>query len=119
LRLTHQFCHRERLKGAWRSRMNNAQPEIASLRFTSLAMTKLGSSALIRELHVYGELMPVGKNKKIQHTGLGKRLMAEAERIAVKNGYEKMAVIAGVGVRDYYRKMGYRLENTYMVKKIK
>jgi len=75
-------------------------------------------TALMRELHVYGELMPVGKNKKIQHTGLGKKLMAEAERIAVKNGYKKMAVIAGVGVRDYYRKMGYKLKETYMIKNI-
>jgi elongator complex protein 3 len=76
------------------------------------------STALIRELHVYGELMPVGEGKKIQHAGFGKKLMAEAENIAVKNGYVKMAVIAGVGVRDYYRKMGYKLKGTYMLKKI-
>jgi elongator complex protein 3 len=76
-------------------------------------------TVLIRELHVYGELMPVGKGKRVQHTGLGKRLMAEAEKVAVNNGFEKMAVIAGVGVRDYYRRLGYRLEESYMVKKLK
>ncbi len=72
--------------------------------------------AIIRELHVYGELVPVGDKKIIQHAGLGKKLMLEAEKIAEKNGYKKIAVISGVGVRGYYRKLGYKLKNTYMVK---
>jgi len=83
-----------------------------------LAMT-LEGAALIRELHIYGELVPVGKNKKIQHAGLGKKLMAETEKIARKNGYKKIAVIAGVGAREYYRKLGYRLEESYMIKNLK
>ena len=78
----------------------------------------LQDTALIRELHVYGELVPVGKNKKIQHAGLGKKLMAEAEKIAMKNGFKKIAVISGIGVRDYYRKLEYRLWNSYMIKKL-
>ncbi|RLC37200.1 tRNA uridine(34) 5-carboxymethylaminomethyl modification radical SAM/GNAT enzyme Elp3 [Candidatus Falkowbacteria bacterium] len=78
----------------------------------------LKNSALIRELHVYGELVPPGGRKKVQHAGLGKKLMAEAERIAKENGHKKMAVISGIGVRDYYRKLGYRLKDTYMVKNI-
>jgi elongator complex protein 3 len=45
--------------------------------------------------------------------------MREAEKITKKEfGLNKIAVISGVGVRDYYRKLGYRLENTYMIKKI-
>ena len=76
------------------------------------------SATLIRELHVYGELVSVGGNKKIQHAGLGKMLMTEAEKIARKNLYKKMAVIAGVGVRGYYRKLGYKLENSYMIKSL-
>jgi elongator complex protein 3 len=76
----------------------------------------LDDSALIRELHVYGELVPVGGKKKVQHVGLGKKLMLEAEKIARENGYKKIAVIAGVGARGYYRKLGYRLEESYMVK---
>ena len=76
----------------------------------------LQKAALIRELHVYGELVPVGQSKKIQHAGLGKRLMAEAEKIVKKFEYKKIAVIAGVGVRQYYRKFGYKLKNSYMVK---
>lgn len=74
--------------------------------------------AIIRELHVYGQLVPVGGNKKTQHTGLGKKLMAEAEKISKKVGADSVAVISGVGVRGYYKKIGYKLKNTYMVKKI-
>jgi len=80
--------------------------------------------ALIRELHVYGELVPVSTSagsvqaSRIQHIGFGKKLMLEAEKIARDNGYKKIAVIAGVGVRGYYRKLGYRLENSYMVKNL-
>ncbi|MFH0923180.1 MAG: tRNA uridine(34) 5-carboxymethylaminomethyl modification radical SAM/GNAT enzyme Elp3 [Candidatus Falkowbacteria bacterium] len=78
----------------------------------------LQGAALIRELHVYGELVPVGGNKKIQHAGLGRKLMAEAEKIARRNGHKKIAVISGIGVRGYYRRLGYRLRDGYMVKKL-
>jgi len=74
--------------------------------------------ALIRELHVYGELVPMGGAKKIQHSGLGTRLLAEAEKLAHQAGIKKIAVISGVGVRGYYRKKGYRLVGNYMIKKI-
>jgi elongator complex protein 3 len=76
----------------------------------------LFDSAIIRELHVYGELVPVGSKKKTQHSGLGKLLMKEAERIVKEAKYEKIAVISGVGVREYYRKLGYKLKNSYMLK---
>jgi len=76
------------------------------------------SLALIRELHVYGELVPVGGRKKVQHAGLGRQLMAEAEKIAARKGFKKIAVISGIGARGYYRKLGYRLKDTYMTKKI-
>lgn len=77
------------------------------------------NSAIIRELHVYGELVPVGENKKIQHSGLGKKLMKKAEQITKNNGFNKIIIISGIGVRGYYRKLGYRLRNTYMVKNLK
>ena len=88
---------------------------------------KLNSyDAYIRELHTYGQLISIKQeNKKtrkqttkIQHRGLGKLLVKEAEKIAKKNKTPKLAVISGVGVRDYYRKLGYKLEKTYMVKSI-
>ena len=80
---------------------------------------RLAEQAFIRELHVYGELVPVGAKKRVQHAGLGKKLMAEAEKIAKEQGYQEIAVIAGVGTRDYYRKLGYRLKDTYMIKTLK
>lgn len=75
--------------------------------------------AFVRELHTYGEMIPVSSAKKaVQHIGFGKRLMKEAEEVAKKEGYKKLAVIAGIGVREYYRKMGYTDENTYVVKNL-
>lgn len=77
----------------------------------------LSGAALIRELHTYGRHTPVGaKGAQSQHVGFGRRLLAEAERIAKEAGYRRLAVISGIGVREYYRKNGYRLEGTYMVK---
>jgi len=88
--------------------------------FCRLRMSEasLIAPAMIRELHVYGQLMPVGGGKKTQHRGLGKILLAEAEDIAKKLGAKKMAIISGVGVRGYYRKTNYKLKESYMVKKL-
>ena len=75
-------------------------------------------AAFIRELHVYGELVPRGAKKKIQHSGIGKKLLTEAEKIAKIKNYERIAIISGVGVRNYYRRQGYRLYKTYLIKKL-
>lgn len=76
-------------------------------------------SALIRELHVYGNAVAIGEHtEKTQHKGLGKALMQKAEEIAQKYGKDKMIVISGVGVRPYYRKLGYSFEKPYMCKKL-
>ncbi|MFC1723546.1 tRNA uridine(34) 5-carboxymethylaminomethyl modification radical SAM/GNAT enzyme Elp3 [Nanoarchaeota archaeon] len=79
------------------------------------------TSALIRELHVYGESVGVGLKgeDKVQHSGWGKKLLLKAEEIAVLNGKDKIVVISGIGVREYYRAQGYRKEGVYMVKKMK
>jgi len=76
------------------------------------------TSSLVRELHVYGQSVSIGKSDdtKTQHKGLGKKLMAKAEEITKENGRDKIIVISGVGVRGYYRKLGYSLEGPYMVK---
>jgi ELP3 family radical SAM enzyme/protein acetyltransferase len=81
----------------------------------------LNGAAMIRELHVYGNMTPVNKklnnnNNHHQHRGFGKKLMETAENIAKMNGYKKIFVISGVGVRKYYEKLGYKLNNNYMVK---
>ncbi len=86
-----------------------------------------GKSAIIREIHTYGRQLPVSrlriiKDKKSspQHKGMGKKLMKEAERIAVEEfGLERISVISAVGTRSYYRKLGYRLNKTYMVKNVR
>jgi elongator complex protein 3 len=83
---------------------------------------ELQDSALVRELHVYGSIVPVGKGAKQtdwQHKGYGKELLEHAEKIASEAGYRKLAVISGIGARDYYRKSGYFLENVYMSKVLK
>ncbi|MBI5753572.1 tRNA uridine(34) 5-carboxymethylaminomethyl modification radical SAM/GNAT enzyme Elp3 [Candidatus Peregrinibacteria bacterium] len=79
---------------------------------------ELRGAALIREVHVYGKQIAIGHKEKgeKQHVGWGTRLMHEAEKMAREAGFVKMAVIAGIGTREYYKKKGYRLEGTYMVK---
>jgi ELP3 family radical SAM enzyme/protein acetyltransferase len=80
----------------------------------------LNECGLIRELHVYSTLSNVGERNEYstQHKGYGKRLIEKAEEIAKENGFNKMAIIAGTGVRNYYRKLNYILKDTYMIKDI-
>ncbi len=81
----------------------------------------LKNSALIREVHSYGAEIKVGESTKdeTQHRGLGKKLLETAEKIARDEfGMKKMAIIAGIGTREYYRKFGYEVKATYMVKKL-
>lgn len=77
--------------------------------------------AFVRELHTYGQSLFIGaKEKKAsQHKGLGKKLLVEAEKICRKKKITALAVIAGVGVRDYYKKLGFKPDGTYMVKLLK
>ncbi|KAM7449491.1 Elongator subunit [Porites harrisoni] len=80
-----------------------------------------GGCSIVRELHVYGSVVPVSARdpSKFQHQGFGMLLMEEAERIARdEHGSVKIAVISGVGTRNYYRKIGYELEGPYMVKNL-
>lgn len=77
----------------------------------------LNNMALVRELHVYGNLVPVGlRGNAVQHRGIGKRLLALAEDIAISSNQKGVAIISGIGVRGYYEKQGYHLCDTYMVK---
>jgi elongator complex protein 3 len=79
------------------------------------------NTAMIRELHVYGRVKTVGSGEAgqgAQHKGIGKTLLKSAEQIAQQYGAEQMAVISGIGVRDYYKKQGYELRGTYMMKKL-
>ncbi len=97
------------------------------LRITSnWTLPFLRNSALIRELHVYGRVASLNPKsytlnpKLIQHKGLGKKLMKMGEKIAKEEfGFSKIAVISGIGVREYYRKLGYKLKDGYMVKRLR
>jgi ELP3 family radical SAM enzyme/protein acetyltransferase len=86
----------------------------------------LNNIAMVRELHVYGNMTPINKNMMTeninnnhhQHRGFGKILIAKAEEIAINNNYNKIAIISGIGVRKYYEKLGYHLDNNYMMKNL-
>jgi N-acetylglutamate synthase-like GNAT family acetyltransferase len=72
-------------------------------------------------LHVYGGVERVntkGRRESIQHSGLGTKLLQSAEEICKRENMNRVAIISGIGVRNYYEKRGYDLENHYMVKKI-
>lgn len=78
------------------------------------------NTAIVRELHVYGNMLEIGlKGKNIgQHKGFGENLLLEAENEAIKNNKEKILITSGIGARNYYRKFGYQKEGPYMVKKL-
>ncbi len=85
----------------------------------------LQNAAIIRELHTYGQLYPLSHGGRVsvispQHKGLGKKLIKEAEKITNEEfNLKKIAVISGIGVKNYYRrKLGYRLKETYMIKSL-
>ena len=80
----------------------------------------LFGAAIIREVHIYGQSLKVGESKDgaAQHSGLGTELLEHAERIAWKNGFQKIAVIAAVGTRRYYLDRGYQQGRYYSVKKL-
>ncbi|MFQ5783006.1 MAG: elongator complex protein 3 [Nitrosopumilus sp.] len=76
-------------------------------------------SCIIRELHVYGKSLKLGEKEEneIQHSGLGKRLMSEAEKISKEEfDAKRTLVISAVGTREYYQKLGYSLYGPYMSK---
>ncbi len=79
---------------------------------------ELKQAALVREVHTYGQLTALKQTGQVQHTGLGKRLLNKAEEICITQNIAKLAVISGIGVRQYYAKLGYELKGTYMVKNL-
>jgi len=100
------------LLGYLRLRMPSAEahrPEITAV-----------PSAIVRELHVYGPLVPVGKHveEAWQHKGYGVRLLEEAERIAKEKGLRKLLVISALGTKRYYMRFGYRHDGPYVSKQL-
>ena len=91
---------------------------------------ELVDAAVVRELHVYGSEVGVGRAAdegngeaggvdQHQHRGYGRRLVRRAEELAADAGYEKLAILSGIGVRRYYRdKLGYRQDGPYVSKRL-
>ena len=79
---------------------------------------EIKNAAMIREVHVYGPALMLGKDSQgeAQHRGLGSRLVAAAEAIARAEGFSQLAVIAAIGTRNYYRRLGFELGEFYMLK---
>ena len=86
----------------------------------STQLNDLDGAALIREVHVYGQSLPVGEEKigAAQHAGLGTKLLQHVEKIAKENGFKRMAVISAVGTREYYLERGFERGELYLVKDI-
>ncbi|MHA1443242.1 MAG: tRNA uridine(34) 5-carboxymethylaminomethyl modification radical SAM/GNAT enzyme Elp3 [Candidatus Hodarchaeales archaeon] len=78
-------------------------------------------TSIIRELHVYGRLVNLGKTPQDfewQHRGFGQKMIQMAEEISIERGYEKILVTSGLGVKNYYRKLGFEQDGPYMGKKL-
>jgi len=84
-------------------------------------LADLDGSAMIREVHVYGQSLAVGTEQSgaAQHTGLGTRLLEEADNLARVKGYRQMAVIAAVGTRQYYLERGFESGELYLLKRLR
>ena len=105
----------EKLLGFIRVRINNNN------NMKDYLYSYLKNVAFVRELHVYGTVVPVcSKKEKVQHLGIGKALMNIGQLIALWEGKREVVVISGVGVRDYYTKHKFYLkeEGQYMYKYI-
>lgn len=78
----------------------------------------LEGAGLIREVHAYGQHLPLKRQAQdaVQHKGFGGRLIERAEELMRQHGLKQSAIIAGVGVREYYRRFGYSCRDTYMIK---
>ena len=109
--IRYETADRKKILGFCRLRLNKEYNPL---------LPELHNSAIIRELHVYGNKTVVGsKTKGVQHLGLGKKLVREAEWISLMNGYTNICITSGIGVREYYKnKLGYHLEGMYMRKNI-
>jgi elongator complex protein 3 len=111
--LSFEDKNRKNIYSLLRLRINNDDRNILPV---------LKNSGIIREVHVYGQAASISKkNSLVQHKGLGQQMVKEAERITQKEfGLNRIAVISGVGVRNYYKnKLAYKLKDGYMIKNLK
>jgi ELP3 family radical SAM enzyme/protein acetyltransferase len=117
--LSFETDNNEALYGFLRLRIPNKKTSEEHNKQVIFSNTLHQDCALIRELHIYGGVERVdtkGNRESIQHSGLGTKLLKYAEAIAINNNMMSIAIISGIGVRSYYERRGYILENNYMVK---
>ena len=97
----------DRVAGFLRLSLPQAEPPIAELH----------GCAMVREVHVYGPALALGDRQegRVQHAGLGTRLLEEAKYIAQQAGFQHLAVIAAVGTRPYYRERGFDRGELYVI----
>lgn len=91
-----------------------------SLPITENPIRELKSSAIIREVHVYGQSLSIGNNEvgKSQHIGIGTKLIEKAKEIAIQHGFNKMSVISSIGTKSYYKKLGFNNGQLYQYQKL-
>jgi elongator complex protein 3 len=97
------------------NQLDKSQSEGLILGFLRLSLPRINgyipeleNCAIIREIHVYGELTPLGQSsEKTQHGGLGQQLLVKAKAVAQRHGFRHLAVISAVGTRPYYRARGF------------
>jgi elongator complex protein 3 len=91
-----------------------------SLPASPAPIPELDQAAIIREVHVYGQSLGVGKAKTgaAQHIGLGTELIQQAEEIARTHGFPRLAVISAIGTRLYYEERGFTRGELYMCKEL-
>jgi elongator complex protein 3 len=102
------------------SRSRRDERAAAFIQYPETVLPDLKGAALIREVHVYGQSLPVGieQTGAAQHAGLGTRLIEQAEVIACQHGFHHLAVIAAIGTRPYYLSRGFKRGETYLVKEL-
>ncbi|MEA2089667.1 MAG: tRNA uridine(34) 5-carboxymethylaminomethyl modification radical SAM/GNAT enzyme Elp3, partial [Thermoproteota archaeon] len=79
------------------------------------------TTSIVRALHVYGTMVPVGKRmvEAWQHKGYGEQLLFEAERLSKEEyAQKKIVVISALGTKQYYKRLGYRYDGVYMSKRL-
>lgn len=83
-------------------------------------LDEIRDCAMIREVHVYGRALAIGAESDgaAQHSGLGAQLIDRARRLARDAGFRRIAVIAAIGTREYYRKLGFELGELYMTRAV-
>jgi elongator complex protein 3 len=93
---------------------------LPGVRSPDTGLDDLRGAAIVREVHVFGQSLPVGEEQEgaAQHAGLGTELLHKAEMIATQQGFECLVVISAIGTRQYYLERGFERGELYLVKKL-